>query len=83
MIYRLAFAFLGPLNWLVDLTWLSNDDHRQALRDKYAHTYVIKVSAEPAGTGKVIFRYYEILGYNFLFREVAIPAATLASRAGA
>jgi len=75
LIYRVAFGFLGPLNWVVDLTWLSNDDHRQALRDKYAHTYVIKVSAEPVGPGKVIYRYYEILGYNFLFREVQIPSS--------
>jgi uncharacterized RDD family membrane protein YckC len=75
LIFRLMFALIGPLNWVIDLFWLSNDVHRQALRDKYAHTYVIKVSAEPAGTGKIKLAYYEICGYNFLFREVEIVAA--------
>jgi uncharacterized RDD family membrane protein YckC len=81
LIYRLAFALVGPLNWVVDLMWLSGDVHRQALRDKYAHTYVIKASAEPAGTGKVGFHYYEICGYNFLFREVEIGSARATSTA--
>jgi uncharacterized RDD family membrane protein YckC len=83
LIYRLAFVLLGPLNWVVDLIWLSGDIHRQALRDKYARTYVIMASAEPAGTGKIGFHYYEICGYNFLFREVEVSSGTLARRAGA
>jgi uncharacterized RDD family membrane protein YckC len=83
LILRLSFALVGPLNWVVDLMWLSGDLHRQALRDKFAHTYVVKASAEPAGAGKVTVHYYEICGYHFLFREVEIPSATLAARAGA
>lgn len=74
--YRMAFSFLGPLNWVLDLIWLSNDAHRQAIRDKFSHTYVIRATALPAGTGKVAYRYYEICGYNFLFREVEVPART-------
>jgi uncharacterized RDD family membrane protein YckC len=66
---RLMFGMLGPLNWL-DLVWLSNDANRQALRDKFANTYVIKVNAHPAGHGRVVFRYYSILFYNCLFQEV-------------
>jgi len=81
LMYRVAFALLGPLNWVVDLLWLSGDVHRQSLRDKHAHTYVIKASAEPAGTGKVGFHYYEICGYNFLFREVEIASARVTSTA--
>jgi hypothetical protein len=83
LILRLSFVLLGPLNWVLDLLWLSHDDHRQALRDKFARTYVIKAAAEPAGTGKTVVRYYEICGYNFLFREVQIPSEPLAARAGA
>jgi hypothetical protein len=64
------FGLLGPLNWLLDLVWLSSDAHRQALRDKFANTYVVKVQAQPAGRGKIVFRSYEILFYNCLFREV-------------
>ncbi len=67
--FRTAFMFLGPLNG-VDFLWLASDPHRQTLRDKLAHTYVILRNAEPAGAGKIAHRSYEICGYNFLFREV-------------
>ena len=67
---------LGPLNWLMDLLWLSGDTHRQALRDKFTGTYVVKRLAEPAGNGKVVYRSYDIVGLNFVFREVEIPSAT-------
>jgi hypothetical protein len=69
---RLCFALLGPANWLLDLIWLSGDKHRQSLRDKFAHTYVVKTQAQPAGDGKVVSRTYEICGYNFLFQEIEI-----------
>ena len=69
---RLLFAPLGPGNWIFDLIWLSGDAHRQALRDKFTQTYVVKLQAEPAGRGKLVYHYYEICGYNFLFREVEI-----------
>jgi len=67
---RLIFMVLGPLNYFVDILWISSDSHKQALRDKFAQTYVVRKNAGPAGTGKLIFRYYEIFGYNFLFREI-------------
>ncbi|HEV3200656.1 MAG TPA: RDD family protein [Bryobacteraceae bacterium] len=76
---RLLFAPLGPGNWLFDLIWLSGDEHRQALRDKFTQTYVVKLQAEPAGRGKLVHHYYEICGYNFLFREVEIEK-TMAGR---
>ena len=75
---RLLFGALGPLNWLSDLIWLSGDRHRQAIRDKFAQTYVIKTQAEPAGRGKLLYHYYEIFGYNFLFREVETKKAVAA-----
>jgi len=30
LIVRLLFGVLGPLNWLMDLLWLSGDTHRQS-----------------------------------------------------
>ena len=74
--FRLMFGVLGPLNWMVDLLWLSGDPHRQALRDKLAGTYVVRKTAEPAGTGKIVRRYYEFFGYNFIFREVEFRASS-------
>ena len=41
LMLRSMFGVLGPLNWLLDLAWLSNDTNRQALRDKFASTYVV------------------------------------------
>jgi uncharacterized RDD family membrane protein YckC len=67
---RLLFAVLGPLNILIDLVWLLGDPHRQALRDKFAHTYVIKRNAQVVGRGNVVYRRYDIFGMNFLFPEV-------------
>ena len=69
---RFAFAFLGPVNWALDLLFLSGDRYRQAVRDKLAHTLVIRAGAQPAGEGRVVYRYYHILFYNVLSREVAI-----------
>lgn len=78
LIFRMLLVPLGPLHWLLDLAWLSADKHRQALRDKLAHTYVVKAKAAPVGTGKIISRYYDILGFNFLFQEIEVPTTTQA-----
>jgi uncharacterized RDD family membrane protein YckC len=67
--FRLTFVMLGPINYL-DSIWLASDRHRQSLRDKLAHTYVIRRNAEPAGTGRIVYAAYEICGYNFIFCEV-------------
>jgi uncharacterized RDD family membrane protein YckC len=67
---RALFVFIGPLNMLLDLVWITGDEHRQALRDKWAHTYVIRNRAVPAGQGTVMWIRYTILGANFLFQEV-------------
>jgi uncharacterized RDD family membrane protein YckC len=72
LILRLMFGMLGPFNWALDLIWLSNDFHRQALRDKFSNTYVVKLKAQPAGRGKIVVKYYEILFLNFLCREVVV-----------
>jgi len=53
---RLIFAVIGPFNILLDLLWITSDPYRQSLRDKFAHTYVIKRNARVAGKGKIIFR---------------------------
>ena len=67
---RMMFLFVGPFNYVADLIWLSGDPQRQALRDKFAQTYVVRKKAIPAGTGRVIHRQYFLLGWNFLFREI-------------
>lgn len=50
---RFLFATFGPANIILDLLWIGNDPHRQALRDKSAQTYVIRKDAKPAGRGSL------------------------------
>jgi len=67
---RLIFAVIGPLNILLDLLWIPGDPCQQSLRDKFAHTYVIKRDSKVAGRGKIVFRRYSVWGWNLLFQEV-------------
>jgi hypothetical protein len=69
---RLAFATIGPINLIIDLFWITGDENRQALRDKFAGTYVVNKGAQPAGKGPVVYRSYSLL-FNFLVREVQRP----------
>jgi len=73
--FRTLFAVLNPLTGF-DSIWIAGDPHRQALRDKLAQTYVVKKRAVLAGTGRVVFGYYEIWGYHFIFREVEVREST-------
>ena len=68
---RLVFAMLGPFNMAIDLFWIPSDGRKQALRDKFAHTYVIKKDAQPAGKGQVVYVRYNIMTWTFLFQEVS------------
>jgi RDD family protein len=70
LVGRLAFVLGGPLNFLFDAFWLTGDENRQALRDKFASTYVIRQNAVPAGWGRLRYRNYTCWGMTFMFREV-------------
>jgi uncharacterized RDD family membrane protein YckC len=74
---RLLFAVFGPLNLLFDLFWIPSDSRRQALRDKFAHTYVIRRTSSPAGSGPIVYAQYTIMDGSFLFQEVKTPMAAL------
>ena len=82
---RLLCAVAGPLNIVLDILWIPSDRHRQSLRDKIAHTYVVKAGARPAGPARRVFRSYYIMGMSFVFQELeldpASPAASVVSPA--
>jgi uncharacterized RDD family membrane protein YckC len=67
---RLLFALAGPLNFVFDILWLTGDTDRQAFRDKFAGTYVVRRNARPAGVGTIVLRTYMFSGMTFLFKEV-------------
>ena len=70
MTLRLFFTVLGPFNLLLDLLWIGSDSYRQALHDKFAHTYVVKKTAVPSGRGPIGYASYDIFGWHFIFQEV-------------
>lgn len=71
LLIRLLFVVMGPLNFLVDLLWIPSDATRQALRDKFAHTFVVRQDASPLEVGRLVYRTYTVFGATFLFAEVA------------
>ncbi len=79
LLARLLFVVGGPANFLIDLFWIPSDPCRQAIRDKFAHTYVVRKDAVPAGSGTIVYRTYAMLGTTFLFREVKGASAPGAS----
>ena len=70
LLARLLFVVGGPANFLIDLFWIPSDPTRQAIRDKFAHTYVVRKDAVPEGSGTIVYRTYVMLGTSFLFQEV-------------
>ena len=67
---RFCFVAIGPFNWLFDLVWLSGFKHKQAFRDLFVGTYVIRKEAEPIGRSRIIHPTYDVLGFNFTCSEV-------------
>ena len=73
MTYRLLLWVLGPLNVLVDLFWVSNDDDSQTLRDRLAGTYVVRSNAEPIGRGRIALVGYYAFALALTFSKVIRP----------
>ena len=70
LVIRLLWVAGGPANFIIDLFWTPSDPSRQAIRDKFAHTYVIKKAAVPLGESEIVYRTYNIFGTTFFFPEV-------------
>jgi uncharacterized RDD family membrane protein YckC len=67
---RFLFLFWGPLNFLIDLIWLSHDANRQSLRDKIAGTYVVRRGSGPVGSGPISYPTYFVATLSFVVPEV-------------
>jgi uncharacterized RDD family membrane protein YckC len=70
MTVRLLWWVLGPVNPLLDLLFIMNDDHAQTIRDKLIGTYVIKKEAQPAGLGRKVFGQFSFVGLMLLYPVV-------------
>lgn len=70
MLLRFLVSLVGPFQLPLDILWIFNDPNKQSLRDKLAGTYIIKQNARQLGQGDVKTRYYFILGFCLIFKEV-------------
>lgn len=70
MSWRFILLTFGPLDVLADLLWLGGEETRQTIRDKFAGTYVIKASAVPAGTGRIVYERYNFMGFAMIFKNI-------------
>ncbi len=67
---RFSFIVVGPLNLIIDLLWLTDDEDKQCFRDKFAGTYVVMKKATPIGIGKILNKIYNLFGMTFFVEEV-------------
>jgi len=65
---RVGCALWSP--FLADALWVASDRRKQALRDKVAHTYVIRNGAVPVGAGRVVYEVSTLPGMTLLLAEV-------------
>ena len=68
--FRALLWVLGPFNWTVNLLWCGIDDDRQTLADCYSKTCLVKVRAEPIGSGSVQLVHYFAGGMALFYPRV-------------
>jgi uncharacterized RDD family membrane protein YckC len=67
---RALFLLFGPANYLIDLFWLYGETPRQALRDKFTGTYLIKNNAVLESEGKLVSKVLHVMGYRVQIEEI-------------
>ena len=73
MTFRFLLCLFGPFSFLFDLFWVSADDQRQTLRDRFAGTCVVKHSAEPIGAAEIKFVFFSAMGLSLMYQQVTAP----------
>lgn len=73
MTFRFLLCVFGPFSLIFDLLWVSTDQQRQTLRDRYAGTCVVKHRAEPVGRAEIRLVSYHALGFNLMYQQVMQP----------
>ena len=70
MITRFALLVIGPLEFILDMIWLTSEPTKQTLRDKIAGTYVIKQDSLPIEYGVIKYKHLDVMGYALSIKEV-------------
>lgn len=70
MLTRFLLLAIGPFSLILDILWLTGEQTKQTLRDKYMETYVVRKNSKPKGTGKFRKISLDFVGWHLVFREV-------------
>lgn len=67
---RATMWALGPFNFLFDILWCGIDDDRQTLRDRFSSCCLVKLNAEPIGSGSVQLARFFAGGFALFYPRV-------------
>ena len=77
MTFRFLLLAIGPFGLITDLLWITSEETKQTLRDKFMGTFVVKKAAEPIGKGLIQHVRLFIFRWNLIIKEVSIPQKSL------
>ena len=63
---RVVFALTGPLAPILDFFWIPGNPQKQALRDLFGQTYVVRNDAQPVGRVSLKYCTYDLWACNFV-----------------
>ncbi|MBF0197815.1 MAG: RDD family protein [Planctomycetes bacterium] len=71
MSFRFLFLFLGPVNLIIDLMWLTLNPEKRTVRDCYSQTYVIRKNSKHIGESPVHLCRIHVLGAMLMYPTVS------------
>jgi uncharacterized RDD family membrane protein YckC len=72
MITRFFLLGFSPLAFIIDILWLTGEQTKQTLRDKYVGTYVVDNNAIPQGNAPFQRVVLNFLGWNLIYKEIEL-----------
>ena len=70
MILRTLLLLIAPFGLIFDIIWLTSEETKQTLRDKYIGTYVVSKDASPIGQGKFQIVSLGFMGFILTYWEI-------------
>jgi uncharacterized RDD family membrane protein YckC len=70
MFTRFVMLGFSPFAFIIDILWLTGEQTKQTLRDKFVGTYVVDNKAIPIGKCPLRKVILSFLGWNLVYREI-------------
>ena len=67
---RMFMGLAGGFTMIADMASMVSDPGRRAIRDRVSGTYLIKKSAQPAGSGPIVMRTMTFMGVTVQAKDV-------------